>query len=115
MAKIYVACKKVNRAIEVMGELRRQGHQITYDWTADYNENNRVRKASEELEGIRGADVFVYLWESNAESARYEAGMAMALGKKIIVSGGPGSFFFKLPDIYSVASDGEIIGVVNNI
>ena len=109
MSKIYVACKKINRAVKVMDELRSLGHEITYDWTVDYSEDNQERKAAEELNGIREADVFIYLWESDAESARYEAGMAMALEKKIIVSGGPISFFFNLPNILSVKSDEEIL------
>ena len=92
-----------------MDELRSLGHEITYDWTVDYSEDNQERKAAEELNGIREADVFIYLWESDAESARYEAGMAMALEKKIIVSGGPISFFFNLPNILSVESDEKIL------
>lgn len=112
MTKVYVASKKINRAVKVMNELRSSGHHITHDWTVDYNEDNLAHKAVAELRGIRDADVFVCLWESDAESARYEAGMAMGFEKKIIVSGGPDSFFFNLPNTYSVASDEEIIKMI---
>jgi len=94
-----------------MSALREAGHEITYDWASNYSDGDSVQ-AQKELRGVRDADVLVYLWESDQESARYEAGMAMGLGKKIIVSGSAGSFFFKLPDICCVASDEEIITAI---
>lgn len=109
MAKVYVACKKLKRAAKVLNGLRSRGHQITYDWTIDYNEESPVDKAVGELNGIRAADIFIYLWEPDAESARYEAGIAMGFGKKIIVSGGPDSLFFNLPNIHRVDLDEEIL------
>jgi hypothetical protein len=108
MAKIYVAGKELNRAKKVIDILRGRGHQITYDRATEYSDIDPVKKASDELNGVRDAEVLVYLWESDQESARYEAGMAMGLGKKIVISGGPDPFFFKLPNIYHVASDEEI-------
>jgi hypothetical protein len=111
MAKIYVAGKELGRARTVMSALRGAGHEITYDWATHYSDGDSL-KASEELQGVRDADVLVYLWESDQESARYEAGMAMGLGKKIIVSGSAGSFFFKLPNIFCVPSDEEIVAAI---
>jgi threonine synthase len=112
MAKVYVAGKELNRARKVIDLLRRQGHDITYDWATNYTDDKSVERVMDELNGVRNADVLVYLWESDQESARYETGMAMGLGKKIVISGGTNSFFFKLPNIYSVASDDEIIQAI---
>jgi hypothetical protein len=109
MAKIYVVGKELNRARKIMNSLRDQKHQITYDWTINYSENDSAQKAMDELSGVRDADILVYLWEPSQESARYETGMAMGLGKKIIVSGGPDAFFFKLPDVYQVDSDEDVL------
>ncbi|MCH8069161.1 MAG: hypothetical protein IID16_07865, partial [Candidatus Marinimicrobia bacterium] len=53
-----------------------------------------------------------YLWERDQESARYEAGMAMGLGKPVIVSGKHDSFFFNLPNVHRIASDSEIISAI---
>jgi len=113
--KIYVAGKKLERARVVMNMLRKHGHKITYDWANPYSEENSKEKAVEEREAIRNADLLVYLWEQDQESARYEAGMAMGLGKPIIVSGGPDAFFFKPPNIFRVDSDDEIVSAIKNV
>ena len=113
MVKIYVAGKNLDRAGKVMKNLRKDGHTITYDWVISIGEGPSKEKAREELEGVRNADLLVYLWEQDQESARYEAGMAMGLGKPIIVSGKADAFFFQLPQIYSVVSDDEITKAVH--
>lgn len=115
MARIYVAGKKLTRARLLMNVLRGCGHEITYDWATSFSDDNPNEKAVEELKAVRRADLVVYLWELGQESARYEAGMAMGLGKPIIVSGGPDSFFFKLPDVFCVERDDQIIGVIDDI
>lgn len=110
--KIYVAGKNLDRARVVMDVLRKHGHEITYDWVNPYSEENPKEKAREEREGVRDADLLVYLWEPDQESARYEAGMAMGLGKPIVVSGKSDAFFFNLPNIFCVDSDNEIVSAV---
>ena len=106
--KIYVAGKNLTRAQKVMGALRDHNHEIVFDWTVNYDEK-KEELAQFELNGVRGADTLVYLWESDQESARYEAGMAMGLGKKIVISGDHDSFFFNLPNVTRVNSDEEIV------
>lgn len=110
--KIYVAGKKLDRARAVMNVLRKHGYEITYDWANLYSEENPKEKAVEEREAVRNADLLVYLWESDQESARYEAGMAMGLGKPIIVSGEHDAFFFNLPNVSCVDSDDKIISAI---
>jgi hypothetical protein len=61
------------------------------------------------------ADMLVYLWAPNQESARYEAGMAMGLKKPVIVSGKSDAFFFQLPNIYCVSSDDEIVQKIKEL
>jgi hypothetical protein len=111
--KIYVAGKNLRRAQTVMEMLCDNGHEITYDWANKFSEKNPKKKSSDELKGIREADLLVYLWEPDQESARYEAGIAMGIGKPIIVSGKNNSFFFNLPNVYCVNSDNEIISAVD--
>lgn len=108
MAKIYVAGKNLSRARAVIDALKQLGHVITYDWVTVIETGPSKEKAMKELEGVRLADVLVYLWENNQESARYEAGMAMGLGKTIVVSGKSDAFFFQLPDVHCVDSDDQI-------
>jgi len=110
--KIYVAGKNLERARLVMNMLRDCGHHITYDWATNFRSNKPQEKSFKEREGVRDADLLVYLWESDQESARYEAGMAMGLGKPIIVSGKSGSFFFHLPEVHCVNSDESIVGYI---
>lgn len=111
MSKVYVASNNVRRAQSVMNLLKENGHSISFDWTIDI-ENESLQnseKAIIERDAIRNSDVLVYLWDENQESARYEAGMAMGLGKKVIVSGNHKSFFFQLPEVISVEDDNKII------
>jgi len=106
--KIYVAGKAIERARTVMALLQEHGHTITYDWIATLSEGPTKEIAIMEADAVRSADLLVYLWESDQESARYEAGMAMGLEKPIVVSGNKEAFFFKLDNVHCVDSDEEI-------
>src|SRR3989344_5964569 len=102
--RIYVAGKNIERARSVMKDLHDAGHEITFDWLTDIeNEKDPVGKAALERKGVQEADALVYLWEHDQESARYEAGMAMGLQKTVIVSGSHESFFFSLPEVTAVS------------
>ena len=79
-----------------MEMLRGDGCAITYDWTVAYSEERETEKALVERQGVRDAHVVVYLWESGQESARYEAGMAMGLGKPLD-RGRPSEFLLRAP------------------
>jgi hypothetical protein len=109
MSKVYVAGKDIARAGAVMDAVRTAGHEITYDWATDYSEENPRAKAEAERDGVESADMLVYLWESDQESARYEAGMAMGQRKPVVVSGNTEAFFFGLADVHPVGSDDEIV------
>lgn len=112
MANIYVAGKDIERAKSVMRTLQEAGHTITYDWATDYSDENPAEKAAAERESVQAADILVYLWESDQESARYEAGMAMGLGKPVVASGDVDAFFFLLPEVHCVQSDEQIVEVI---
>lgn len=111
MSKIYVASNNVKRAQSMMNLLKENGHTITFDWTIGIENSSEQdkEKALLEREAIRNCDALVYLWDENQESARYESGMAMGLGKKVIIVGNHESFFFQLPEVISVESDDKII------
>jgi hypothetical protein len=118
MAKIYVASNEVPRAQKVMAELVQAGHTITFDWTIDIENQQEHEKpgiALREREAVRECDVLVYLWKANQESARFEAGMAMGLRKKIIASTDHKAWFFALPEVAQVVSDDQIVAAVNNL
>lgn len=118
MAKIYVAGNEIERAGLVMDGLRSRGHTITFDWIPGIKEQtdeNKIERALLEREGIREADILVYLWKENQESARFEAGMAMGLKKPIIVSSDHKAFFFSLPEIVQVSSDDEIVEAIKRL
>ncbi len=100
-----------------MDTLIENGHFIIFDWVKDIkNEKDPFQKARDEREAVKQADILVYLWESDQESARYEAGMAMGLHKPIIVSGFKNKLFFlSLPEVINVLDDSEIISVLEKI
>jgi len=108
--KIYVAGKDLERARQVMEQLKNAGHYITYDWVAHINDrSNMTQKAIDERQAIIDCDALVYLWEEDQESARYEAGMAMGLNKKVVVSGKDNAHFFTLPNVVVANSDDDVV------
>ncbi|MFA7193804.1 MAG: hypothetical protein WC087_02725 [Candidatus Paceibacterota bacterium] len=117
MLKIYVASNEVDRAKKVMQELINAGHTITFDWTVDIElgENqDKIGKPLKEREAVVECDVLVYLWKEDQESARFEAGMAMGLRKKIIVVTDHKAWFFALPEVIQIDSDNQILSVINS-
>lgn len=116
--KIYIASNEVERTRMVANRLEQNGHTIVYKWY-DQIENEKPedipRIAQEEREAIRESDALVYLWRSDQESARIEAGMAMGLGLPVIAVGNQEVFFFNLPDVYVVPSDDEAVKMVEAI
>jgi nucleoside 2-deoxyribosyltransferase len=118
MIQVYVAGKNMERAKSVMEAIRQNGDSVIFDWLIDLKEEtdvSNIDKAFKEREGVRNCDILVYLWESDQESARYEAGMAMGLGKPIIICGKHKSFFFNLPEIITVDEDSEIIPAIKKL
>ncbi len=116
MAKIYVASNEVDRAKKVMRELVEAGHTITFDWTTDIGpeeQEEKPIKALKEREAVRDCDVLVYLWKDNQESARFEAGMAMGLRKKVVAVTDHMAWFFSLPEVIQISSDDLIVETVN--
>lgn len=117
MSKIYVAGKNLERAQFVMNMLKQNGHTIAFDWVTgikNQKEEDQLQKARDERAAVQQADILVYLWESDQESARYEAGMAMGLNKRIIVSRFKKKLFFlSLPEVTCVESDEDIISALS--
>ena len=116
MAKIYVASNEVARAKKIMEELISAGHTITFDWTINIDkqtEQDKIDKPLKEREAVRDCDILIYLWKENQESARFEAGMAMGLRKKIIAVTDHKAWFFALPEVIQIDSDDQILSTVN--
>lgn len=101
--RIYVAGaskepKRVRAAIDLIKSL---GFEVTLDWLADIEAHGkkpeaaneglthaqRVKHASADLDAVRRADVVWYLCTTASQGAPTELGAALALGKKIFVSG----------------------------
>jgi nucleoside 2-deoxyribosyltransferase len=118
MVQVYVAGKNMERAKSVMDAIRQNGDSVIFDWLIDLKEEtdiSNIDKAFKEREGVRNCDILIYLWESDQESARYEAGMAMGLGKPIIICRKHKSFFFNFPEIITVGEDSEIIPAIKKL
>ena len=116
MAKIYVASNEVARARKMMDALIAAGHSITFDWTTDIekgSEQDKTGKPLKEREAVIECDILVYLWKDNQESARFEAGMAMGLRKRIIAVTDHKAWFFALPEVIQISSDDKIVETIN--
>src|SRR5437763_397407 len=111
---IYVAGKNLARAEAVMRAVRARGWHIAFDWiaAADFDAALRSPRSRElalaEHAGVMAADAMIYLWEPDQESARYEAGMAMARGIPLIVVGHD-AFFFQLPRVTVAEDDSDAL------
>lgn len=94
------------------------GHTISFDWTVDIeseNQEEKSTKALKERDAICDCGVLVYLWKDNQESARFEVGMAMGLGKKIVVVTDHKAWFFALPEVIQIDSDDLIVSTIGKL
>lgn len=102
--KYYVASKYENKedVREVMYAIVEHGHSITEDWTHS-TETDGEKVALADKKGVEECDVFVGLFNINAnyKGAYIEFGMAIALGKEIVIIGehADRSTFIHLPGI----------------
>lgn len=113
--RLYIAGKNLGRANRAAGLLEQSGHTIPCNWYHNYKDDQSNFSPSDELAAIREADALIYLWESDQESARYEAGAALGLGKPIIIVHKSPTWFMALPNVYQVDSDEEIVNMLSNL
>lgn len=98
--KIYLAAasKEIDRAKHVMKSLRASGHTITHDWTVEVEKykdtipsNEILTECAEaDFQGVFLADSLVLLSpeiQNITVGAWVELGMAIALHKRIFISG----------------------------
>lgn len=108
--KVYVAGGSDERdtvAQPMIDRLRAAGVEITHDWTRcegyerDSATAERAEWARQDLEGVRAADiVWMMVPAERSTGASAEFGAALALRKRVIVSGpqARGSIFFLLAE-----------------
>lgn len=98
--RIYVAgaSSEIERARRVMAALRAEGHEITFDWTIDFESNEglsdvqRAAYADADFQGVflaRRVVLLVPVSPSVTQGAWWEGGVADALEIPIIASGRP--------------------------
>lgn len=124
MVKIYVASHCRWAALHVAEVLNRQGHSITSRWhykafnpTASHTEAERYEIAQEDYDDVASADYLVLI----AGSERYpggkfvETGIALGLGKKVIVIGRRENMLIWLPKIVQVQTPEEAAHLIFKI
>lgn len=86
--KIYVAGKWTDkkRVSEVMRILEKNGHEITFDWTA-FESNDFREGAIEDMRAIKRADAFYLVVSEDMKGAWTEFGAALALGLPCYIQG----------------------------
>ncbi len=121
--KIYVAGKWEERNIckGVMAALEDSGCKITHDWTASDEKENLAQSALDDINGVKNADVLVFI---AIEGHHYrgsfvEMGAALALGKPVIVVGAATDvetcIFINHPLVTRVDGLGDIIPCLKNM
>ena len=95
--RVYVAGgsdERITHARAMIDRLTKCGIIITHDWTRcegygrESSENERRCWAMQDIEGVRSADVvWVMVPDRRSEGSACELGAALALGKRVIVSG----------------------------
>jgi len=111
--KIYVAAKweERPRAQEVMAQLVRAGHTITYNWTL--NENFTQACAVLDANGVKDADVVLALVEKDLpyQGLWVEVGIAVGRGIPVMLVGdyGEKNIFTLLPLVQRVKSVDEFL------
>ena len=111
MKVIYLAGKNLDRANRVAKILEDSGYSIP----CNYKDDETNFGPEDEVRAVRSADVLVYLWESDQESARYEVGMAIALGKPVVVVHDNPKWFLQLPNVHAVSRDEDIIKALSEV
>lgn len=96
MMKVYLASSFLNKeaARSAMNMLEDNGFTITTDWTVHEGLPELEvlkQEASEDLRGVKDADVFIMLWPGRMGS-NAELGAALAYGKPCILVGGVNRF-----------------------
>lgn len=93
-------------------ELNRNGIETPCRWWEDLSRYT----PEQELNFLAESDALVYLWAADQESARFEAGMAMALTKPIVaVLQHQPAWFLTLPNVHPVLSDADVLAALQRV
>ncbi len=117
--KVYVASSNKNRPAvrTAIAKLVTAGHVVPYDWTVHklaeelMSEDEAHAKlrgfAEQDLAGVVAADATIVLAHPLMRATHSELGMAIALGKVVVVvdaETGPFNIFYHLPQVNHVAT-----------
>lgn len=123
--KVYVAAKweRKDDARACFAELRRFGHVITHDWTAEddagmtpgpEHDSYLAKCADLDVQGVCRADALIVLHHDALAGGLVEMGMALAFqDRPVIVVGAAGAarqpIFYRLPRVAHVATMEEAV------
>ena len=127
--KIYIATKFENQ--DEFHQLKRMleacGHVVTHDWTKESCDNAPPGKLEEyktdcalnDVEGVHNADLLVLIpYHKPMAGAFVEFGIAVALGKPVVLVKRAGVFFqdnifYSLPDVTPLPDFESVVTFVN--
>lgn len=121
--KVYVAGSMYDPGIGevrfVQESLRRCGHTITYDWTAQpvavAHLDERRQLAEAERDGVLNADLLILLDHDHPRGALIEMGMALGTGKETLVlleQDRSPSLFYHLLNCTIIASRDDLLRAI---
>jgi hypothetical protein len=127
--KVYPASRSRQRCIDAVAALEVAGHEVTHNWATgpacSYTSADAAIAATDVM-AVKRAQVLLLLWEEGMLGANVEFGVALGLGKRIIVVGwlypkgfsaltqGDRNVFYHLPQVVHVASLSDAILVLND-
>ena len=113
--KVSLAAADKDRAVRLAEALIEAGHEITSSWlcqvfkrTREHTATERAQIALRDCREVRDCDVLVLLDSpQNVPGGKFvETGLALAYGKRVIVSGRRENMLLRLPVIQQVPQDG---------
>ena len=114
-----------DQAKAFMLKLEAAGHSVTHDWTTETADNltrdefvpTMQRFANDDIEGVRRAEVLILINQPNCRGAYVEDGIAIALGKPVIVIHAERGehVFFYAPNHYLVKTEEDALAIVKGL
>jgi hypothetical protein len=88
--KVYPASRSRQRCIDAVAALEAAGHEVTHNWATgpkcSYTSDDAFIAATDVM-AVKASQVLLLLWEEGMLGANVEFGVALGLGKRIIVVG----------------------------
>lgn len=117
---IYIASHDQKEANRIATIVENEGHKITSTWlnenfesTSKYSIKDRKKIANRDYEDVMKSDVLILISGEQCSGGKFvEAGIALGLGKRVIIAGRPENMLMYHPRIEIAKSIPELIKIL---